>query len=241
MGQTPRTALITGAAHRIGRALALALAADGWAVAVHYRASRTEAVTLAAEINAAGGKAAILPADLSDVAAVQALPQACAEAFSPPSLLLNNASLFEDDTLHTATPQSWDAHMACNLRAPVFLTQAFAQIAPPGSNVINIIDQRVLRPTPDFFSYAASKAGLWVVTRTMAQALAPHIRVNAIGPGPVMQSVHQTPEDFAAECDSTLLKRGVDVADIVAAVRFILAAPSMTGQMIALDSGQHLS
>ncbi len=236
-----KTALITGAAHRIGRTLALDLASSGWRVGVHYRSSEAEAEQLVSEIGRMGGAAAAFRADLGDIAATQALPERCAQKLGPASLLVNNASLFEDDSFSTATPKSWDAHLNCNLRAPVFLTQAFALLAPQGSIVINIIDQRVLKPSPEFFSYTASKAALWAVTRTMAQALAPHIRVNAIGPGPVMPSVHQTRQDFAQECEATLLKRGVGTDEIAAAVRFIIDSPSMTGQMIALDSGQHLS
>lgn len=235
------TALITGAAHRIGRALTLDLARHGWRIGVHYRSSQAEAERLAEEIITSGGAAAAFHADLNDIAALRALPGKCADKVGAASLLINNASLFEDDELQTASPESWDAHMACNVRAPVFLTQAFALLAPQNSSVINIIDQRVLKPSPEFFSYSASKAALWAVTRTMAQALAPRIRVNAIGPGPVMPSIHQTPDDFENECQSTLLKRGVEPDEIAAAVRFILNSPSMTGQLIALDSGQHLS
>ncbi len=236
-----KTALITGAAHRIGRALALDLASDGWSIGVHYRSSEAEAEQLASEVRQMGGDAATFRAELDDVDATQALPARCAQELGAASLLINNASLFEDDRFETATPTSWNAHLNCNLRAPVFLTQAFARLAPHGSNVIHIIDQRVLKLSPEFFSYTASKAALWAVTRTMAQALAPHIRVNAIGPGPVMPSIHQTPQEFADECDGTILKRGVGAEEIAAAVRFIIASPAMTGQMIALDSGQHLS
>lgn len=240
---TPGTVLITGASRRIGRAIALALAADGWRVGVHYRRSRHEAEALVTEIKAAGGGAVALPADLGNLNEVKALIPFCAEALGPPCCLINNASEFQPDTLASTTPQSWHLHLDINLKAPVFLAQALAQTLPDGveGNVINIIDQRVWKPTPDFFSYTVSKAGLWAATRTLAQALAPRIRVNAIGPGPVLQSIHQTDADFAHEIAGTLLRRGPSTEEIAAAVRFILAAPAMTGQMIALDAGQHLA
>lgn len=244
MRESPlKTVLITGAGRRIGRAIALALAEDGWQVGVHYRRSRTDADGLVAEIAAAGGRAAALPADLSNLNEVKALFPLCAEALSAPCCLINNASEFQPDTLATTTAQSWHTHLDVNLKAPVFLAQALARTMPPHveGNVINIIDQRVWKPTPDFFSYTVSKAGLWAATRTLAQALAPRIRVNAIGPGPILKSVHQTESDFAQEVAGTLLRRGPSAEEIAAAVRFILAAPAMTGQMIALDAGQHLA
>jgi NAD(P)-dependent dehydrogenase (short-subunit alcohol dehydrogenase family) len=212
-------------------------------VAIHCNRSIEPARALAAAIRAQGGSAAALQADLADATAACALIGTCAAEFGPPDCLVNNASLFENDDLASLTPETWDAHLNVNCRAPVLLARSFAEALPAGveGNVINLIDQRVLRPSPEFFSYAVSKAALWAATRMMAQALGPRIRVNAIGPGPVLQSVHQSPEDFARECEGTLLRRGVDAADIAAAVRFIIATPSMTGQMIALDSGQHLS
>lgn len=241
--QPPKTALITGAARRIGRAIALDLAAHGWRVGIHYRRSREEAETLAAEIRLGGGEAAALPANLADIGDVQALIPRCAEALGLPTCLVNNASEFFLDTIGSVTPEGWHTHLDINLKAPVFLAQALYASLPGGveGNVINIIDQRVWRPTPDFFSYTISKAGLWTATQTLAQAMAPRVRVNAIGPGPVLQSIHQTPGDFAAEKNSTPLQRGPSLAEIAAAVRFILATPSMTGQMIALDGGQHLA
>lgn len=241
---TTNVALITGAARRIGRAIALDLSRNGFAVGVHYRSSRSEADALVGEIVAQGGTAAALQADLADPRAVANLLPACAQAFgAPPSCLVNNASEFMLDTIETLADDLWDTHLCINLKAPVFLAQSMLRLLPDDveGNIVNIIDQRVWKLTPDFFSYTISKAGLWTATRTLAQALAPRIRVNAIGPGPVLQSVHQTPGEFAAEQDSTLLKRGPSPEEIAAAVRFILATPSMTGQMIALDAGQHLS
>lgn len=240
--QTARTVLITGAARRIGRSIALALAADGWRVGIHYRSSRSEALTLAADIAAAGGTAAAVPGDLRNPADVAALVPRCREALGPPVCLINNASEFLPDTLATLTSERWDTHLDVNLKAPVFLAHALVAELPPdvSANIINIADQRVWKPTPEFFSYTISKAGLWTATRTLAQALAPRVRVNAIGPGPVLGSVYQTEAEFEAERRSTLLGRGPSLEEICAAVRFILATPSLTGQMLALDGGQHL-
>ncbi len=240
---TSRVALVTGASRRIGRTIALALADDGWAVAVHYRSSAQEAAEVVAEIEAGGGRAAAFDCDLSDAQAVAALVPRVSHKLGSLSCLVNNASEFMLDSLATMTTETWDVHLDVNLRTPVFLAKAMAeQLGEAQSgNVINIIDQRVWKLTPEFFSYTISKSGLWTATRTLAQALAPRVRVNAIGPGPVLQSVHQADAEFADECRSTLLQRGAGPAEIAAAVRFILAAPAMTGQMIALDGGQHLT
>ncbi len=238
----PPVALVTGAGRRIGRALALDLARQGWAVGVHYAESAADAESVVAEIAAADGRAAALPADLADAAATSRLVPACAAALGQPTLLVNNAALFHEDRIQTVDAALWDRQLAVNLRAPVLLAQAFAAGLPPTAhgNIINIIDQRVWRLTPHFFSYTAAKAALWAVTQTMAQALAPRIRVNAIGPGPVMRSIHQSAADFEAEVQGTILGVGTEPAEIAAAIRFILDAPAMTGQMIALDGGQHL-
>ena len=237
------TALVTGAARRIGRVLALDLAGHGWRVGLHCRNSVDEAERLAGEIEGKGGSAAVLRADLTDNAAVERLVDQCAAQLGAPTCLVNNASMFVYDDLVTLDPRVWDAQLAVNLKAPVFLAKAFAASLPAGAlgNVINMIDQRVLKPTPHFFSYAASKAALWSATRTLAQALAPRVRVNAIGPGPVLKSEHQTDEEFRLQCEATILRRGTTPEEIASAVRFILDAPAMTGQMIALDGGQHLA
>jgi len=239
----PRTALVTGAARRIGRTIARDLAANGWRVAVHYRQSAEAASKTVQDIVSEGGTAVALRAALSDPRAVDNLIPACTAALGAPSCLINNASEFLLDTAANATPETWDTHLDINLRAPVFLARSLALNLPDGisGNVINIIDQRVWKLTPEFFSYTISKAGLWTATRTLAQALAPRVRVNAIGPGPVFRSIHQTDAEFAAECRSTLLGHGPSAADLAAAVRFILDQPSLTGQMIALDGGQHLT
>jgi NAD(P)-dependent dehydrogenase (short-subunit alcohol dehydrogenase family) len=239
----PAVALVTGGARRIGRSIALSLADAGYDVAVHYGSSHQEAERVACDVRAKGRRAAIVCADLADQDAVAGLMAQAAAALGPVTCLINNASEFRHDAITSLTPQSWALHMDVNLRTPVFLAQALYMGLPPGTsgNVINIIDQRVLKLDPDFFSYTLSKAGLWTATRTLAQALAPRVRVNAIGPGPVLASVHQTAEQFADEQASTLLGRGSSPDEIAAAVRFILAAPALTGQMIALDGGQHLA
>lgn len=242
-GGPPPTALITGAARRIGRAIALDLARHGWQVCIHYRRSKGEALALVDEIRSAGGAAAAVAADLSVREDVEGLIPQCRRVLGMPVCLINNASEFLVDTVANVTMETWDTHLDINLKVPVFLAKSLFLNLPPEAegNVINIIDQRVWKLTPDFFSYTISKAGLWTATRTLAQALAPRVRVNAIGPGPVLQSIHQTEADFAAEVNTTLLKRGPTPEEIAGAVRFILAAKAMTGQMIALDGGQHLT
>lgn len=239
----PSIALITGAARRIGRAISLALAADGWQILIHHNASSAEAHELAESIERSGGRAVPLQCDLTQQDKVELLLEKCDRVLGRPTCLINNASAFFDDTAASLDAEIWDAHMHANLRAPVFLSMAFARQLPAGENgnIINIIDQRVLRPTPEYFSYTISKAALWTATQTLAQAFAPMIRVNAIGPGPVLQSVHQSDTDFAAEIAGTLLKRACPPDEIANSVRFILASPSMTGQLITLDSGQHLT
>jgi NAD(P)-dependent dehydrogenase (short-subunit alcohol dehydrogenase family) len=241
--ETAKTVLITGAARRIGRALAFDLAASGWAVAIHYRKSAAEAEALAAEIRKAGGVAQPLQGDLADRAALDRLVADASRGIGPITTLINNASEFLPDSIGSLDETTWDLHLHVNLKAPVFLAEAVAGQLPTGAvgNIINIIDQRVWNLTPDFFSYTISKAGLWSATRMLAQALAPRIRVNAIGPGPVMRSIHQTEADFESEKAQTLLGTGPSTDEIAAAVRFILATPSLTGQMIALDAGQHLT
>jgi NAD(P)-dependent dehydrogenase (short-subunit alcohol dehydrogenase family) len=234
-------ALVTGAARRIGRALALAAAKAGYDVAVHTRAADADTASLAAEIEAMGRRAAVVTGDLSDDADLTSLIPQAAAAVGRLSLLVNNASLFDDDRLQSLTISSLDAHLAANLRAPIVLTQAFAAQAESGGQVVNILDQRVLKPTPQFFSYAVSKASLWQATIMSAQALAPAIRVNAIGPGPTLASVHQRPADFAAEAAQVPLGRGAGLDEITAAFTYLIDAPSVTGQMIAVDGGQHLA
>ncbi|WP_020399901.1 SDR family oxidoreductase [Kordiimonas gwangyangensis] len=244
MKRAPRTVLVTGAARRIGRAIAQDLAAQGWHVAVHYHGSTDDADMVVEEIEAFDGRAVAVKADLSDAAETLALVQNAAEALGAPlAALVNNASLFEDDRIDTFTPESWHAHMSVNLLAPAILTQQFAAQLADGvsGNVINMIDQRVLKLNPQYLSYTTSKAGLMTLTRTTAQALAPRIRVNAIGPGPTLPNHMQGDDMFAREASSVLLGYGPNLTEICAAVRFLLETQSITGQMIALDGGQHLA
>ena len=235
-------ALVTGGGQRLGRAIALALAGAGHPVAIHYRGSRNAAEDLAGEIRGRGGQAAALSADLADERQTAALVASASAAIGPLGVLVNNASTFERDEWDTADRGSWDTHIEPNLRAPFVLTQAFAKALPEGAegNVINMLDQRVWSLTPHFVSYTVSKAGLWALTQSMALALAPRVRVNAIGPGPALPSPRQTAEQFARQCASTPLGRGTDPDEVGRAALAILALRSMTGQMIALDGGQHL-
>ena len=238
----PTTALVTGAATRIGRAIALALARDGWAVAVHYRRSESEARDVVARVRREGGKAEPFRADLAGEAEALALLPQVHERLGTVGCLINNASEFERDEIGDMTRASWDTHLETNLRAPAVLMQAMARQLPAGRNgaIVNLLDQRVLNPTPHFVSYTVSKAALWTLTRTMAMALAPRIRVNAIGPGPTLPSKRQSQADFDRQIGRLPLRCAGTPQDIAAAIRFILAMPSMTGQMIALDGGQHL-
>jgi NAD(P)-dependent dehydrogenase (short-subunit alcohol dehydrogenase family) len=236
------TVLITGAAKRIGKAIALGMAADGWRVVLHYGTSKKEAEALAQSINDRGGEAVTVQADLNDEMQASDLIPRAVEMTGPISCLINNASLFDEDSAETTTLESWNAHMQVNLRSPFVLTQSFMEQLPDGleGNVVNVVDQRVWNLTPHFLTYTLSKAGLWTLTQTLAMALAPNVRVNAIGPGPALPSARQTEEAFIKQWSSLPLRRNVTLEEIVDAVRFILDAPSMTGQMIALDGGQHM-
>jgi len=238
----PKAALVTGGARRIGRALALALAEDGFAVAVHHRNSHAAAENLVAVIHNNGGTAVALAANLGDEGAVRELLPRAQQALGPIGCLVNNAAVFAADSVETVTPESWEQHLAVNLRAPFVLIQDFTKRLPKsaGGVVVNLLDQRVWSLTPYFVSYTLSKAGLWTLTQTMALALAPRIRVNGIGPGPALPSPRQSAEEFVGQCATMPLRRGTSPQEIGAALRFILSAPAMTGQMIALDGGQHL-
>lgn len=235
-------ALVTGAARRIGRALALTAAEAGYDVAIHARAADEDADGLAAEIVASGRRAAVVTADLADAERVAGLVAQAADAIGPLTLLVNSASVFEDDRIGHLDAGQWDAALAINLRAPVFLAQAFVAQLPEGAEglVVNLLDQRVLKPDPRFFSYGLSKAALWAATRTLAQALAPRVRVNGIGPGPTLPSVHQTEADFATEARATPLGRRATPGDIAQALRYLIEARQVTGQIIVVDAGQHL-
>ncbi len=245
-------ALITGGAKRLGRAMALALAEDGWDVAVHYAGSEAEAEATAADIRALGRRAETFRADLLDEQQIAALVPQVETALGGLRLLVNNASIFEHDTLSSATRASWDRHMMSNLRAPFVLTQAIAERAPEPvadaggepvaqAQVVNMIDQRVMKPTPAFMTYSIAKAGLWWLTRTSAQALAPRLRVNAIGPGPTLRGERQSERHFEAQKRATILERGAGPDGIVRALRYLVQSPSVTGQLLCVDGGQHLA
>ena len=239
----PRAALVTGAARRVGAALARDLAAKGWAVALHYGVSAEAAEALSAEISAAGGTVTALQADLDDEAAVGGLVDAAAEALGPLGLLVNNASIFDYDEAASVTSESWQSHLDINLRAPFVLSQAFAKALPEPAVglVVNMLDSRVWNLTPRYLSYTLSKAGLWTLTQTMAQALAPRIRVNGLGLGPTLPANGQSDADFAARCALLPLAVAPSLDEVCTALQFLLAARSMTGQMIALDGGDHLT
>ncbi len=247
--QTPN-ALVTGAGARLGRAMARALAQEGFNVAVHHYS--TPADRAVSEILELGRSAVSLQADLLDESATQALLPSAAEALGGPiTVLVNNASIFEYDSIGTATRQSWDRHIESNLRAPFVLIQALAAQAPAPKReengelraealAINMIDQRVRKLTPEFMTYTIAKSGLWTLTKTAAQALAPRVRVNAIGPGPTLQGHRQSADHFARQRASTVLGRGANPQDIVDALRFFLHAPAVTGQLLCVDGGQHI-
>ncbi|MDO5658211.1 MAG: SDR family oxidoreductase [Paracoccus sp. (in: a-proteobacteria)] len=243
-------ALVTGAARRLGRAMALELAAQGHDVAIHYHGSKDEAERTAADCRKAGVRAAIFNANLLDLDQTEMLMARVVDGLGQVSVLVNNASIFDYDNMRTASRESWDRHIGSNLRAPFVLSQAFALQAPKadrsgdepvaGGLIVNMVDQRVLKPTPEFITYSLAKAALWDLTRTMAQALAPDIRVNAIGPGPTMQGARQSADHFARQRAATILERGADGADIRAALAYLLSARAVTGQLICVDGGQHL-
>ncbi len=244
MTRLPKAVLVTGAARRIGRAIALDLAAEGWAVAVHYHGSPDDAEQTIEEIEAFDGRAVAVQADLSNSSETLSLVSNAAEALGTPlTSLINNASVFEDDRLQNFNPTSWHNHMNVNLMAPALLSQQFAAQLPGSiqGSIVNMIDQRVLKLNPQYFSYTTSKAALLTLTKTMAQALAPTIRVNAIGPGPTLANMQQSPEDFASETANVPLGKGPTLDEICRTVRFLLETPSITGQMMALDGGQHLA
>ena len=240
------SALVTGGAQRVGRAICLALAEAGYDVAVHHRSSADEADALTADIRTRGRRATRVAADLTDEAAVRSLPADAATVLGDVMVLVNCASRFQDDRFGELEQATWDDHMLTNLRAPVVLSEAFASALPASipdgaACIVNIIDQRVLKPNPQFFSYALSKAALWNATRMMAQALAPRIRVNGVAPGPTLASVHQDAEAFAREAAATPLGHGSSPEEIAAAVVYLAGARAVTGQLLAVDGGQHLA
>jgi NAD(P)-dependent dehydrogenase (short-subunit alcohol dehydrogenase family) len=250
---TQQAALITGAGRRLGRAMALALAEDGYAVAVHYNSSAEDAEGVVADIRAKGGHAIAVQAELLDWDDCASLVPRASEALGAPlTTLINNASIFEYDNVATFTRENWQRHIGSNLRAPAQLIQAFADQVPDAprdangepvanANVVNMIDMRVRKPTPEFYTYSIAKHGAWAMTQMAAQGLAPRIRVNAIGPGPTMQGARQSAEHFAKQRAATILERGSDPTEIIAALRFLLSVDGFTGQLLCLDGGQHLA
>jgi NAD(P)-dependent dehydrogenase (short-subunit alcohol dehydrogenase family) len=238
----PRAALVTGGAQRIGRAIALALASAGFDIALHCHTSVVAAETTCAEIRRTGRRCSVLLADLADESQTISLLPLAVQAIGPIGVLVNNASPFERDEWHDTTRASWDMHLEPGLRAPFVLIQQFARALPADGEgvVVNLLDQRVWSITPHFVSYTVAKAGLWALTQSMALALAPRIRVNGIGPGPTLPSPRQTSEQFARQSASVPLGHGTSPEEIARAVLAILALPAMTGQMLALDGGQHL-
>lgn len=243
MTQSPRTALVTGGARRIGKAIVEDLAANGWAVAIHYRTSRAAAEDLAKAIGASGGTAVAVGGDLSDLATAPRLVREARDALGPLTLLVNNAALFEKDTVGALDPALWHRQVAVNLTTPVFLAEAFAAQLPEGAegNVVNLLDQRIWRPTPVPFSYQITKSALWTATETLAQALAPRVRVNGIAPGPALPNVHNPDEErFRRHVSGLLLQRAPELTEFGRTVRYFVENRSITGQVIALDGGERL-
>jgi NAD(P)-dependent dehydrogenase (short-subunit alcohol dehydrogenase family) len=235
--------LITGASRRIGNAIARDLADNGFNIAVHADKSMAEAEALVAELRQSGRNAISLKADLQDISETSSLIERANSALGPLDLLVNNASAFHSDDARTFDAESFEAHFAVHVRAPSILAAGFVAQLPgdvPGL-IVNMIDQRVWALNPRFYSYTLSKSALWTATQTMAQTFAPRIRVNGIGPGPTVKSQRQTVEDFQAQIDGLIMKAGPGLDEFGRTIRFLFDTPSITGQMIALDGGQHLA
>ena len=238
-----KTALVTGGARRIGKAIVEDLAANGFAVAIHANESLDAAEAIARQLNAKGGRAVAVQCDLADGAATGRLIEKAAAAIGPLDLLVNNASVFKPDTVDEFDDTLWDRHFAVHVKAPSILARDFVRQLPEGTagSIVNIIDQRVWNPTPRYYSYTLSKSALWMATRTMAQGFAPRVRVNAIGPGPSLPNERQDDSAFQAQVEGLILQRGPSLDEFGRTVRFLFDTPSITGQMIALDGGQHLA
>ena len=243
MQDRQKTALVTGGAKRIGRAIVEDLAAHGFAVAIHCNRSVEEASALAKDVVRKGGRATVIEADLLDLPAAESVIGRAADALGPVGLLVNSASIFEDDAAAAPDFDVWDGHFSIHLKAPALLTARLAETIADGQEglVVNIIDQRVWRLTPHYFSYTLSKSALWTATRTLAQAFAPRLRVNAIGPGPTVPSSRQAQADFDAQVEGLIMKRGPAPGEFGTTIRYLWETRSITGQMIALDGGQHLA
>jgi len=238
-----KVALVTGAAKRIGRVIAMRLARGGYTLALHHQSSHREAAELAGEIGAAGGTALPILADLTDASSPDRLIDGCFDTLGRLDLLVNNAALFAGDSIDTLDREAWRRQFAVNLEAPVFLAAAFGKRLPADGEgaIVNLVDNRVLRLTPQNMSYTLAKSALWTATQTMAQALAPRIRVNAVGPGPTFPNSRQGEAGLAHEASAVLLQRRVDPEDVADAVAYLASARSVTGQFIAVDCGQHLA
>ena len=248
-----QAALVTGGAIRLGKEIAIALARRGFDLAIHYNTSSREADLVAETLSSLGIKVVLLRANLLDHEDTLSLMDKARDGLDKPiNLLVNNASFFSNDSIDTATLTSWDEHFATNLRAPFFLTQAFARQVPDEIHdengepiaqglVINMVDQRVLKPTSQFATYTLAKMGLWSFTQTAAIDLAPKIRVNAIGPGPTIKTDFQSEAHFSRQRSNTILRRGSNPRDIVGAINYFVDSPSVTGQLLCTDSGQHLT
>ena len=235
-------ALVTGRGKRKGSSVCKALAKNNWHVIIHFNTSREEAEKTLEKIRKCNGKANLIKADLSKFSQVNKIIPQINKKFGNISLLINNASIFNKDTIKTVTSQIWDNHLEINLKAPFFLSKAFSEQLPKGENgvIINFLDQSVLSSRPDFISYSVSKNSLWYLTKSLAQALSPKIRVCAIGPGPTLKGKRQSKKDFETQKKSTLLKTGPSLEEINNAINFILRNQSYTGQMLILDGGEHL-
>jgi len=237
-----KNALVTGAAKRLRRAIALDLARHGWNIAIHYNASEREARATCEDVRSSGVKAVAVKADLQREEETERIVEHAARELGPLTALINSASIFENDQWYSADRASWDRHMEVNLRAPLVLAQQFAKQLPREAHgaIVNLLDQRLFNPAPDFLSYGVSRAGLHWLTATLAQALAPRIRINAVAPGPTLKAAKQTPEHFEKERQSTILGHGSEPQDICDAVRYLLQAQAVTGQTLTVDGGQHL-
>ena len=243
MWREAKCALVTGGAKRIGRAISLDLAAHGFHVAIHSNRSHEEARELVSSIRAGGGHACVVDADLTSPDQAEKLVDEAAKQLGPIGLVVNNASVFERDSLLDFSEEIWERHFSLHVKAPALIARRFAKALPSDMQglIVNMIDQRVWKPTPEFFSYTLSKAALWTATTTMAQTLAPRIRVNAIGPGPTLPDKYQGEEGFYAETRALPLGRGPELPEFGATIRYLWETPSITGQMIALDGGKHLA
>ncbi len=236
-----KTALVTGGAKRIGAAIVKDLAQNGFNVAIHSVSSNEAAEGLCELALGHGVRACSVSGDLTDAKSTRRIFASATKALGPIDLLINNASIFLNDSADEFDGQTWDNHFAIHLKAPAILAAEMMKQSLRSGLIINMIDQRVKRLNPNFFSYTLSKSALWTATQTMAQSFAPNIRVNAIGPGPTLANKRQKQEDFDKQLDGILLKRGPALDDFGRTIRYLYDTPSITGQMIALDGGQHLA